>query len=56
MSWPESSSWVLEGKEAADFLNRIFEDKPRGELLKSTEHSIEQLLKLAEEYVEPAEK
>ena len=50
MPLPEESSNVMRGEEAAIFLNRIFEEKPRRPLLVETKLSIEELAKIAEEY------
>jgi hypothetical protein len=55
MAWPEASSWVLKGEEAADFLNRVFEEKPSRPLLKETNLSVSELALLAEEYVGSSE-
>lgn len=56
MAWPEGSSWVLKGEEAADFLNRVFEEKPPRPLLTETKLSLEELVSLAEDYVGSSEK
>lgn len=56
MAWPEASSWVLKGEEAAEFLNRVFEEKPSRPLLCKTKLSVDELASLAEEYVGSSEK
>ena len=49
MPLPEESSNILY-EEAAEFLNRIFEEKPRRPLLVETKNSVEELVRIAEEY------
>lgn len=43
MAFPESSEWTLEGEEAAEFLNRLFEPKEKRPLLTPTRLSSEDL-------------
>jgi hypothetical protein len=50
MPLPEENSNVICGEEAAIFLNKIFEEKPVRPLLVETKNSIEELVRLAEEY------
>jgi len=45
MAFPESSEWTIEGKEAAEFLNRLFEPKEKRKLVVDTRLSAEELHK-----------
>lgn len=43
MAFPESSEWTLEGEEASEFLNRLFEEKEKRPLITPTRLSSEEL-------------
>jgi len=45
MAFPESWEWVLEGEEAAQFVNKLFEPKKKRKLLTDTKLSSEELHK-----------
>jgi len=42
MAFPESSSWVIEGEEAAEFVNRLFRKKDKRKLLTGTRLSADE--------------
>jgi hypothetical protein len=41
MAFPESSSWTLEGEEAAEFVNELFEEKEERPLVTEVRQSAE---------------
>lgn len=43
MAFPESSEWTIEGKEAAEFLNKLFQTKEERKLVTDTKLSPDEL-------------